>query len=805
MIARARRWWPAAKAQSSKARVARLQIAKIMVAVLFAALSKPAAADTQLLLEVVINGYTTGKIGSFVQREGGLWAAPGELRELGLRAPGAAAGAAAELVALASLPGVSARLDGPTQKLYLTAAPASLLPSFLNAGGDHAEVPFASGTGALVNYDLVDTAVGGEHSTAGLFEARAFSPWGVVASGVLANFNSAERARRGQPETVRLDTSYTFSDPHILRRYRLGDFIAGGLGWTRPQRMGGARVSSDFSMRPDLVTSPQPGLSGSATVPSTVDVLVDGQRVLSREVPPGPFAVPQLPVISGANSITLIVTDALGRQQVQTLPFYASSNLLAPGLQTYAVAAGALRRNWGSVSDDYGDAATVASYRRGLSERVTLEAHGEGAAELAMGGGGLVVKVGDLGVVDLAVAASGGGGGEGALVALGAQRLGRRFSWSASATLADAGFSDLGVLDGDPRPRRRLFASAGLALGTAGSINLAYVGLDGGRRPRAGGLFGDSGLVRAAEHQRLLSASYSVSLPRRMSLFVTAFRDMTGASGGNGAMLGVTLPLGRGSASVSSSSGGDTGSHTQVQAAQGADTVGDWGYLAYHANGPAGRDIGELSYKSRWALVALGADQGAGETALRAQARGALAYAAGGVFATNYIDDSFAVVDTEGAAGIRVRYENRDMGRTDRGGRLLVPELRAFEINRVAIEPTDVPPDATVTLTERLVRPLDQVGVVVKFPIRASRGALLRLVDATGAPLPLGSVVTLAASGATAPVGYDGEAYLEDLDPENTLRVQRPDGSQCAAEFAYRPVPGDIPTIGPLRCMEQSP
>src|SRR5690606_21107081 len=123
----------------------------------------------------------------------------------------------------------------------------------------------------------------------------------------------------------------------------------------------------------------------------------------------------------------------------------------------------------------------------------------------------------------LAVAASGGGGGggggsgsgggEGAQVTLGAQHLGRRFSLSASATFADGGFSDLGVLDGAPPPRRRLFASAGLALGRAGSINLAYVGLDGGRRPRTDRLFGDSDLLRAAEYQRLLSASYSVSLP----------------------------------------------------------------------------------------------------------------------------------------------------------------------------------------------------------------------------------------------------------------------------------------------------
>ena len=48
------------------------------------------------------------------------------------------------------------------------------------------------------------------------------------------------------------------------------------------------------------------------------------------------------------------VTNALGQQVTTTLPFYASSNLLAPGLQTYSAEIGAVRRNWGVVSDDYG-------------------------------------------------------------------------------------------------------------------------------------------------------------------------------------------------------------------------------------------------------------------------------------------------------------------------------------------------------------------------------------------------------------------------------------------------------------------
>jgi outer membrane usher protein len=95
--------------------------------------------------------------------------------------------------------------------------------------------------------------------------------------------------------------------------------------------------------------------------------------------------------------------------------------------------------------------------------------------------------------------------------------------------------------------------------------------------------------------------------------------------------------------------------------------------------------------------------------------------------------------------------------------------------------------------------------VVVRFPIKFSHAALLQLVDEAGVPIPIGSTATLRAVGSVVPVGYDGDAYVEDLRLHNELTVKRPDGRSCTVLFDYRPIPGDIPSIGPLRCVEIKP
>ncbi len=90
---------------------------------------------------------------------------------------------------------------------------------------------------------------------------------------------------------------------------------------------------------------------------------------------------------------------------------------------------------------------------------------------------------------------------------------------------------------------------------------------------------------------------------------------------------------------------------------------------------------------------------------------GAIAVAGGGVFATNRIDDAFAVVDV-GAPDVDVQFQNRPVGKTDGQGRILVPGLNSYEPNTVSIDPKNLPVDADVPATKEVVVPADRSGVV---------------------------------------------------------------------------------------------
>ena len=64
-----------------------------------------------------------------------------------------------------------------------------------------------------------------------------------------------------------------------------------------------------------------------------------------------------------------------------------------------------------------------------------------------------------------------------------------------------------------------------------------------------------------------------------------------------------------------------------------------------------------------------------------AQFDGAIAVAGGGVFATNRIDDAFAVVNV-GAPNVEVRSRNNVVGHTNGSGRLIVPDLNSWDPTR---------------------------------------------------------------------------------------------------------------------------
>jgi outer membrane usher protein len=754
-------------------------------------------ADQTLLLDVQVNGHSIGKIGEFTLRDRTLMARRGELHDLGFRLPVSRASNSESLIAVSTLPGLTWHLNQKTQTLYVKAPNDRLLPTVLQL--DESERPAArrvieSGTGVTLNYDIAGTFAGSHNGSSESLDLVAFSPRGVASSGLLVLAGAVPSGTRTST-AIRLDSTYQFADANTLRRYSVGDFITGGLTWTRPVRLAGAQIRSDFSMRPDLVTFPLPSVSGSAAVHSVVDVLTNGSSVLSQVVDPGPFEVQQLPMVTGAGTISMTVTNALGQQMNVTQPFYATSALLAPGLQTFSGQVGEVRRNWGVVSNDYGKFAGISNYRRGLSSMVTIEGSAEATPGMVMAGGGAVVNVGNLAALNVAAAGSTGSGGSGTQFSAGVERIGRMFSLGASAILADRNFRDVAAMNGDPVPRQQINANGGLSLRAFGSVGIAYAGLDGNIPANPVEL-----PTTSMQHAHILSASYSVQV-HHMSIYATEFRDLANPDSG-GLQVGLTIPFGRDS-SVGVSGASDGSGQVQVQ--KSAARVGDCGYQAYISAGDTQHEFVQGQYKSHLGLLTAGVDVNGVETTLRLESQGALSLVDGGLFPSNTIYDSFAIVDTGPMAHVHVLQESRDVGSTNSAGRLLVPDMRSFDLNHIAIEATDIPPDATLNDETRDVRPQDRSGVVIRFPLKISHGALLHLVDEAGVSVPVGSTAKLRVTGVIVPVGYDGETYILDLEPHNEVEVELPDGRRCSVAFKYQPVSGEIPSIGPLRCLEQRP
>ena len=761
-----------------------------------------AGAGTHLVLEVVINGRSTGMVGNFIVSDGELLAQRSELKDIGFQL--SSNSVSDDLVVLSTQPGFLWRLDQATQTIYFSADDSHLQPALVKASEDpNSRIPVESSTGLTLNYDAAVAHVDSQYSLNGNFDLRAFSPYGVLSSGVLVYQTPNLGFDAGEYRTIRLDTTYNLSDPDSTLRYRAGDFIIDGLSWTRPVRFGGVEIKSDFSLRPDMVTMPLPSFSGSVAVPSTVDVLVNGDRAISQELQQGPFEIPQLPIVSGANNVSVTLTNSLGQQVLENLPLYGAAGLLAPGLQSFSGEVGAVRLNWGYQSNDYGNMAFAGTWRRGLSPDFTIEMHAESTSRLisfAVGGG---VNLDNLAILNVGLAGSGGPHNNGAEISAGISRLGQYLSFNAAVISKLQHFSDIAAVNGDPVPTLQINTSVSVTLKEFGVAGLAYTSIDGPSAPPVETnltTLSQTGITYSQPvlDAHILSASYSKQIGA-VSIYATGFHDFAKGQD-NGVLIGLTLPIGGGSSASATAGAGAGGRYGELEANKPAVELDDWGYQVYGSSGVSPHEFGEVHYQARWGTVYAGADYDAKQLELRLEAQGSLTYLDGGLFLSNSIDDSFAVVDTNGVADVGVLDEHREIGKTDSDGRLLLPNLRSYDVNHLEIDPNDVSPDLSISSTAREVRPAERSGIVVSFLIRDNKSALLRLLDSNGNPVPLGSTAELTSTRAKYPVGIDGEVYLEDLQPQNHVAVTEPTGKYCAVDFGYQSKSGDIPAIGPLQC-----
>jgi len=280
---------------------------------------------------------------------------------------------------------------------------------------------------------------------------------------------------------------------------------------------------------------------------------------------------------------------------------------------------------------------------------------------------------------------------------------------------------------------------------------------------------------------------------------VTAYKDFA-ARRSAGVLVGVTIALGNSIAMSSTVSQTPSGTVGGVQATRSlGPEPGSYGWEVQDSEGAAPYREASGAYRSSVVTVRASANQSQGGRGATFDAAGAVAaLAGGGIFLSDRIDDSFAVVDA-GAPGVAVSYENQPVGTTDSRGMVLVPTLRSYQKNRISIDPTNLPADAELGATERTVTPGDRAGALVAFKVDTdTNAALLIFTRPDGSFVPAGSAGRIAGGDAFV-VGYDGQAFLKDLAPANRVTIDLGAGT-CAAAFDFTPRRGEQVRIGPVAC-----
>ena len=697
-----------------------------------------------------------------------------------------------DAVRLGTVPGVTFRLDAARLLLALDAPASAFEASQIDARPRSGSLLARTGTGAYIDYDLNVTAIDdGTITWGGSARAVLFSPAGTLVSGTV--LRGANRGPGPRVEAIRTETWFQRDLPGRRESLVVGDAISGASAWSRQVRFGGIRIARNFALAPDLITYPLPALTGSAALPSTVDVLVSGQSV-QRGIPvaPGPFALRNVPTITGDGRVNLIVRDLAGIETVITRDFYLSPSLLAVGLSDYSFEAGALRRRFGEANFSYGPAFLAGSWRQGIAPSLTVG----GRVELQGARQAAGVEV-DATVASLAAVRGAVGWAWTAEDDFGPRRLGGRYlvgvdrqtasyGLFAQAEWQDNGFTPFGRIGPERLMRSRIQAGANARFGPALNLGVRYVD----QRWRDG------------EENRLIAATASLRLPGRFtaSAYATDRLDRT-----RGWSVGISL--------TRSFSG-----LTTARLAADRDQDGNWSEtLSARRSPPLGPGLGwqmearDGADRSLRGGVVANADFGQftaegyvddHSSALRFGARGSIGWLADTAFAAREIGDrAFAVVQLEGLDGVSVRRSNQPVATTGKRGLAVVTGLLPYQTNRIAVDPGQLPLDVTIGDTGTEVVPYARTGLVVKFPVHRSRNALAVLLQGQSTPVPLGARATLD-GGAEFIVGRGGEVYLSDLGAENVLDV-RWEGHACRVRLPALPVGEAEPRLAPVLCEVQ--
>ena len=611
-------------------------------------------------------------------------------------------------------------------------------------------VPVSYAPGGFLNYDLRWDRSAGLSTLGANWELGAFSRLGLFTS----SFFSGDNGR----STIRLDTTFRRDDPRSVTSTVVGDTITRSGSYGASMRIGGRQYQRNFGTTPLLITYPTADVSGTAAVPSTVDVYIGNAKAYSAPVKPGAFSVSNLPVPVGAGNVRVVVRDVFGQESTAIVPYVRYDSMLRQGLHDFSYEVGLLRHDYAIQSNVYRDWAAVATHRYGVTDRLTIEGRAEGMADRANLGGVVQATVPVLGLVGVAAAAS-SGLGSGALAKLFFQRTERNWSLGAAAEQRSPDYVDIAYEPGQIRTLSVRQFSGSMRVGERQWLNALWL-----RSTDTTGEFNSASL------------GWTISLWRSSTLSANVSKFWGTQTANKVFSLTLALPLGdRDFATASVERRSDAAKpDVLLEVSRNLLETDSFGYRVLAGEQTEARRV-ELGafLQTGFGQFGVEASESFGTQATRAFVRGGVAAASGEWRLSRYLDQGFAIVKVADFPDVRVYSNGQPVGATDNQGVAVIPRLSGFLPSAISFQAEDIPLEGSFGASSKSVKIASRMGVLVDMGVARRLSATLTLMEASGQPVPAGATVRIGEAQEDFPVARRGRVYVSGLarGKPNALQV----------------------------------
>ncbi|MDG9885526.1 fimbrial biogenesis outer membrane usher protein [Pseudomonas sp. GD04058] len=554
---------------------------------------------------------------------------------------------------------------------------------------------------------------------------------------------SNQSLRQDEDGKRRWTSAYTYLQrdlPGTHANLTLGETFTNGDVF-RSVPISGALVASDLGMLSDRQQGYAPIVRGVAYTRARLEIRQNGYPIYTTYVSPGPYQIDDLGTVGGSGELEIILTEADGQVRRFTQPYSTLGNLLRNGVWRYSLAAG--RYNASSRLDD--PLLWQGTLAVGGAWDSTLYGGLMGSTFYRAGNLGLARDLGALGAVsfDLTRSESQNDTSTGRQTSgmSYAMKYGKSFATRTHLRFAGYRYSTEGYRDFDEavseRSRHRSFhgsrrsrleAAIYQNIGSRSAINLTLSQQD---------------YWNSAYEQRQFQFNFNTQY-KGVSYNLYASQSLSDERYGNDRQIGlsITLPLEFGrSTNATFDVLENGGRYSQRASLNGSLADTRVSYRASLANDEQQRQSAAiaLGYQAPYASLGAGLTQGNDFRSLSFNASGAVLAHGDGLTFGPYLGETMALVEVPDTANVGLLNSNEVL--TNARGFALMPYLRPYRTNRIALETDLLGPEVEIVNGTTQVVPRRGAVIKARFEVRNVNRLLLTLHDAHDQPLPFGTQV----------------------------------------------------------------